>query len=57
VLLGYSLDLSYGVMARALAHLDSVYRFGRLGAEGWLCRTNIASNTAYLYLFLILLEI
>ncbi|KAL3069241.1 hypothetical protein niasHT_034471 [Heterodera trifolii] len=44
---GFSLDLSKGVMERALAHIDNVYKFGALDAYGHMCKTNLASNTAF----------
>ena len=44
---GYSLDLSFSVMDRALTHLDSVYRLGAVRAQGHLCRTNQATHTAF----------
>lgn len=30
-----------------MAHLDNVYKFGNLDVFGHLCRTNLASNTAF----------
>uniref|UniRef100_A0A914HVF7 Dolichyl-diphosphooligosaccharide--protein glycosyltransferase subunit 2 n=1 Tax=Globodera rostochiensis TaxID=31243 RepID=A0A914HVF7_GLORO len=44
---GYSFDLSKGVMERALAHIDNVYKFGNVNVYGHLCKTNLASNTAF----------
>ena len=59
---GYSWDLSRGVMGnfensanpsnphnleRTMAHIDCVYKFGNLDVYGHLCRTNLASNTAF----------
>ncbi|MFH4973423.1 hypothetical protein AB6A40_000132 [Gnathostoma spinigerum] len=44
---GHTLDLSASVMARALSHFDNVYRWNDVSLEGRLCRTNLASNTAF----------
>ncbi|EFN53303.1 hypothetical protein CHLNCDRAFT_136969 [Chlorella variabilis] len=44
---GYSLDISHGVLDRALMHCDNVYRVPHLRTQGYLCITNIASNTAF----------
>lgn len=30
-----------------MAHIDNVYKFSNLDVYGHLCRTNIASNTAF----------
>ncbi|PSC76668.1 Xanthine dehydrogenase [Micractinium conductrix] len=44
---GFSLDLSAGVMDRALMHCDCTYRWGSLRAKGFVCKTNQASHTAF----------
>lgn len=44
---GNSLDLSHGVMDRALMHADCVYRWPAFRARGHICRTHVASNTAF----------
>jgi xanthine dehydrogenase/oxidase len=44
---GNSWDLSSAVMDRALMHADSVYKFPAQRVRGHMCRTNIASNTAF----------
>eukprot|EP00879_Flechtneria_rotunda_P007117 GHRR01007469.1.p1 GENE.GHRR01007469.1~~GHRR01007469.1.p1 ORF type:complete len:682 (+),score=243.05 GHRR01007469.1:3597-5642(+) len=44
---GNSWDLSSAVMDRALMHADGVYKFPNQCVKGHLCRTNIASNTAF----------
>ena len=44
---GISLDLSAGVMDRALFHIDNAYYIPNIRVSGHLCRTNIASNTAF----------
>ncbi|XP_050304513.1 xanthine dehydrogenase-like isoform X2 [Anthonomus grandis grandis] len=44
---GYSYDLSMGVTERALAHFENAYHIPVCKATGWICKTNLASNTAY----------
>ncbi|XP_066155943.1 xanthine dehydrogenase isoform X1 [Euwallacea fornicatus] len=44
---GYSVDLSMGVCERALAHLENSYYIPAVKATGWICKTNLPSNTAY----------
>ena len=44
---GNTLDLSKSIMDRALLHCDSCYRIPNLRVQGFVCKTNIASNTAY----------
>lgn len=44
---GHSLDLSLGVMERAMAHVDNCYRFPALRVTGRVCKTNLPSNTAF----------
>ncbi|WIA42815.1 hypothetical protein OEZ86_008746 [Tetradesmus obliquus] len=44
---GNSWDLSSAVMDRALMHSDCVYKFPAQRVVGHMCRTNIASNTAF----------
>jgi xanthine dehydrogenase/oxidase len=44
---GNSWDLSSAVMDRALMHADCVYKFPAQRVKGHMCRTNIASNTAF----------
>lgn len=44
---GYSLRLSGGVLEHALYHLDSTYMFPNVKFTGWVCQTNIHSNTAF----------
>uniref|UniRef100_A0A1I7XZV4 xanthine dehydrogenase n=1 Tax=Steinernema glaseri TaxID=37863 RepID=A0A1I7XZV4_9BILA len=44
---GYTRDLSAGVLQRAMVHIDNVYRFGNADIYGRMCRTNLASNTAF----------
>lgn len=42
-----SLPCSHGVMDRALMHADCVYRWPAFRARGHICRTHVASNTAF----------
>ena len=44
---GSSLDLSAGVMDRALFHIDNTYYIPNIRVSGHLCHTNLASNTAF----------
>ncbi|XP_036190852.1 xanthine dehydrogenase/oxidase isoform X4 [Myotis myotis] len=44
---GNSLDLSKGVMERALLHMDNCYRIPNIRGTGRLCKTNLSSNTAF----------
>ncbi|XP_076807856.1 xanthine dehydrogenase/oxidase-like [Clavelina lepadiformis] len=44
---GNTLDNSSGVMDRALFHSDNCYRIPNVSLKGVMCRTNIASNTAF----------
>ncbi|GMR45518.1 hypothetical protein PMAYCL1PPCAC_15713, partial [Pristionchus mayeri] len=44
---GHTCDLSIGVIHRCMVHVDNVYSFPRADVIGKLCRTNLASNTAY----------
>lgn len=44
---GFSLDLSAAVMDRALFHSDNVYRWPAFSVRGFLCKTNLPSNTAF----------
>ncbi|PRT56689.1 Xanthine dehydrogenase [Wickerhamiella sorbophila] len=44
---GYSMDLTKGVIDRAVLHIDNCYDFGKVRASATPCKTNIASNTAY----------
>ncbi|CAG9760635.1 unnamed protein product [Ceutorhynchus assimilis] len=44
---GYSQDLSMGVCERALAHVENAYNIPVCRATGWICKTNIPSNTAF----------
>uniref|UniRef100_A0A8B9QN24 Xanthine dehydrogenase/oxidase n=1 Tax=Apteryx owenii TaxID=8824 RepID=A0A8B9QN24_APTOW len=44
---GNSVDLSHGVMDRALLHLDNSYNIPNVSSLGVICKTNLASNTAF----------
>jgi xanthine dehydrogenase large subunit len=44
---GFSLDLTPGVVARALTHTDNAYWIPHFRAVGYACRTNKQSNTAF----------
>jgi xanthine dehydrogenase large subunit len=44
---GWSLDLTPGVVARALTHTDNAYWIPHFRAVGHACRTNKQSNTAF----------
>jgi xanthine dehydrogenase/oxidase len=49
---GHSFDLSRAVMQRAMTHCDNVYRFPYIRVQGKLAKTNLASNTAYVFAFI-----
>ncbi|MEA2812400.1 MAG: xanthine dehydrogenase large subunit, partial [Rhodospirillaceae bacterium] len=44
---GWSLDMTPGVVARALTHVDNAYWLPHVRAIGYACRTNRQSNTAF----------
>ena len=44
---GWSLDLTPGVVARALTHTDNAYWIPHFRAVGYACKTNKQSNTAF----------
>jgi len=44
---GFSLDMTPGVVARALTHVDNAYWIPHVRAVGYSCRTNRQSNTAF----------
>jgi xanthine dehydrogenase/oxidase len=44
---GNSLDLSHSIMDRALMHCENCYSVPHLRATGYVCRTNMPSNTAF----------
>ncbi|HET9483532.1 MAG TPA: molybdopterin cofactor-binding domain-containing protein, partial [Xanthomonadales bacterium] len=44
---GWSTDLSPPVLMRAMVHVDNAYFVPHVEVTGWLCRTHLASNTAF----------
>ncbi|KAJ1372162.1 hypothetical protein KIN20_034243 [Parelaphostrongylus tenuis] len=44
---GHTLDLSQGVLARAMVHIDNCYKFPNADIHGRMCKTNLSSNTAF----------
>ncbi|XP_061480984.1 xanthine dehydrogenase/oxidase [Rhineura floridana] len=44
---GNSVDLSFGVMDRALFHMDNSYNIPNIRGTGKVCKTNLSSNTAF----------
>lgn len=44
---GNSLDLSLGVLDRAMFHSDNVYEIPNMRVKGRVCFTNMPTNTAF----------
>ncbi|XP_058060425.1 xanthine dehydrogenase [Anopheles bellator] len=44
---GHSMDLSFAVLERSLFHISNAYRIPNLRVQGWVCKTNLPSNTAF----------
>jgi xanthine dehydrogenase/oxidase len=44
---GYSADLSLAVLERSLTHCDNAYLIPHMKLHGRMCKTNLASNTAF----------
>ena len=44
---GYTADLSFAVLEKALTHLDNAYNIPNCHVKGFCCKTNIPSNTAF----------
>ncbi|XP_060736363.1 xanthine dehydrogenase/oxidase [Tachysurus vachellii] len=44
---GNSLDLSLSILERALFHMDNCYNILHIRGTGYLCKTNLPSNTAF----------
>lgn len=44
---GWSMDLTKGVIERAVLHSENCYDFPNAIIQGYCCRTNVASNTAF----------
>lgn len=44
---GWSMDLSFSVLERAMYHFENCYRIPNIKVGGWVCKTNLPSNTAF----------
>lgn len=44
---GWSTDLSPPVLMRAMVHVDNAYYLPHVTVRGWICKTHLASNTAF----------
>jgi xanthine dehydrogenase/oxidase len=44
---GWSMDLTKGVIERAVLHSENCYDFPNAMIQGYCCRTSVASNTAF----------
>ncbi|KAL6115085.1 xdh [Pungitius sinensis] len=44
---GNSMDLSLSIMERALFHMENSYSVANVRGRGFLCRTNLPTNTAF----------
>ena len=44
---GWTMDLSFSVMERAMFHSDNSYKVPNLRVRGHCCKTNLPSNTAF----------
>ncbi|XP_049319724.1 xanthine dehydrogenase/oxidase isoform X5 [Astyanax mexicanus] len=44
---GNSLDLSLSILERALFHMDNCYSIPHIRGTGYMCKTNLPSNTAF----------
>ncbi|KAI5102079.1 xanthine dehydrogenase/oxidase, partial [Silurus meridionalis] len=44
---GNSMDLSLSIMERALFHMDNCYNIPHIRGTGYICKTNLPSNTAF----------
>ncbi|XP_071746954.1 xanthine dehydrogenase [Lepeophtheirus salmonis] len=44
---GWTIDLSAAVMSKAMYHCDNAYYFPNISITGRICKTNVASNTAF----------
>nr|XP_014586706.2 xanthine dehydrogenase/oxidase isoform X1 [Equus caballus] len=44
---GNTLDLSEAIMQQTLLHMDNGYKIPNIRGTGWLCKTNLPSNTAF----------
>jgi xanthine dehydrogenase/oxidase len=43
---GFSVDLSKSVLERAMTHIDNAYYIPHVAIKGWMCKTNLPTNTA-----------
>ncbi|XP_055300085.1 xanthine dehydrogenase isoform X3 [Sitodiplosis mosellana] len=44
---GYSIDLSFSVLERAMFHFENAYHIPNSCVLAWSCKTNLPSNTAF----------
>lgn len=44
---GWTMDLSFSVMDRAMMHVDNCYKISNVRISGYVCKTNLPSNTAF----------
>jgi len=44
---GWSMDLTFSVVERAMFHSDNSYKVPNLRVKGFCCKTNLPSNTAF----------
>ncbi len=44
---GWSVDLSFPILQRAMFHIDNCYYIPNLEVRGWVAKTNKVSNTAF----------
>ena len=44
---GQSADLSLAVMERGISHADNAYHIPNVHVRGYVCKTNLPSNTAF----------
>ncbi|XP_055712737.1 xanthine dehydrogenase [Phlebotomus papatasi] len=44
---GYSMDLSFSIVERAMYHILNAYYVPNALVLGWVCKTNLPSNTAF----------
>ncbi|XP_053946205.1 xanthine dehydrogenase [Anastrepha ludens] len=44
---GCSMDLSFSVLERAMNHFENCYIIPNVKVVGWVCKTNLPSNTAF----------
>ncbi|XP_053568605.1 xanthine dehydrogenase/oxidase [Bombina bombina] len=44
---GNSQDLSFGIIDRTLLHMDNAYKIPNIRGLGYVCKTNLPSNTAF----------